>query len=393
MGHVLDTIMQNADQIRAGAAEGETLMRLPDTTAKILKDSGIVRMFQPKEFGGYEAHPREAAEAIMALAAQDGASGWVAGIVGVHPWELAFFDRRVQEEVWGPNGENADTWMASPYAPMGVATPTEGGYRLTGRWAFSSGTDHCDWVMIGALLGTAEGTPTDQVLHVIVPRSDYEIVADSWDVVGLRGTGSKDLVINDAFLPDYRTLSADLVLGGDAAGNAGLDQTLYKFPFSCLFPLGITSAIIGMAEGVLNCYVTAQKERVQISGIPIKEDPYVLFAISDAAAEIGASRAALLETVDRFWDKTERGEEITFAERAAGRRTQIAAGWRAVRAMDEIFSRAGGLSAKLDNPIQRFWRDAHVGLTHAIQVPGPTFHSAALTQLGGEPEGALRAMI
>ncbi|MBM9458339.1 hydroxylase [Nocardioides sp. zg-536] len=382
--------MEHAEEIRAAAAEGEALMRLPDTTAKTLRDSGIVRMFQPKEYGGLEAHPREAAETTMELAKLDGAAGWVAGIVGVHPWELAFFDRKAQDEIWG---EDPDMWMASPYAPMGVAVPVDGGYLLNGRWSFSSGTDHCGWVMIGAAVGDKDGNRTNEVLHVVLPRSDYEIDADSWDMLGLRGTGSKDLIVKDAFVPTHRTLSADLVLGGDAWRQAGRDETLYRFPFSCLFPLGITSAIIGMTEGLLACYVAAQKERVQVTGVPIKEDPYVLFAISDAAAEIAASRAALLETVDRFWDKTERRVEVTFEERAAGRRTQIAAGWRAVRAMDEVFTRSGGAAMKADGVIGRFWRDAHVGLTHAIQVPGITYHSAALAQLGGEPEGIYRSMI
>lgn len=390
MGQVLDSIMQHAEEIRAGAAEGESLMRLPDATAKHLRDSGIVRMFQPKEYGGSESHPREAAEAVMALGALDGAAGWVAGIVGVHPWELAFFDPRAQEEIWGADN---DMWMASPYAPMGVAVPVEGGYLLNGRWSFSSGTDHCGWVMIGAAVGDKDGNRTGKVLHVVLPRSDYRIDHDSWNVIGLRGTGSKDLIVEDAFLPEHRTIDADIVLSGNGWRHAGRDETLYRFPFSCIFPLGITSSLIGMTEGALACYIAAQKERVQVTGVPIKEDPYVLFAISEAAAEISAARLALLETVDRFWDKTERGEEVGFEERAIGRRTQISAAWRAVRAMDEVFARAGGAAVHLKTPMQRFWRDAHVGLTHAIHVPGTTYHAAALAQLGGDPQGPYRAMI
>ncbi|MEE2057166.1 acyl-CoA dehydrogenase family protein [Rhodococcus artemisiae] len=390
MGHTLDRIMQHADEIRAEGAVGDTLMRLPDISAKRLRESGVIRMFQPEEYGGQEAHPREFAETVMAIGNLDGATGWVAGIVGVHPWELTFFDTRAQEEIWG---EDADMWMASPYAPMGVAVPVDGGYVLNGRWAFSSGTDHCGWIMIGAAVGDEDGNRTDKVLHVLLPRSDYDIDPDSWDVIGLRGTGSKDLIVENAFIPEYRTIDADIVLSGNGWRHAGRDETLYKFPFSYIFPLGITSSLIGMTEGALACYVAAQKERVQVTGIPIKEDPYVLYAVSEAAAEIDAARITLLETVDRFWDKTDRGEEISFEERAIGRRTQISSAWRAVRAMDEIFARAGGAAVHRKTPMQRFWRDAHVGLTHAIHVPGLIYHSAALTQLGGEPQGAYRAMI
>ena len=392
MGQVLDSVSEFADEIRADGAEGDTLMRLTDRSAKRLRDAGVIRLLQPKEFGGLEAHPREFAETAMAIGAMDGATGWVSGIVGVHPWEMAFFDPKAQEEVWG---ENPDTWIASPYAPMGVATPVDGGYILNGRWSFSSGTDHCDWVMIGAAVGDKDGNRLNppQSLHVLLPRSDYRIDHDSWNVVGLRGTGSKDLVVENAFLPEYRTLRAERVMGGVAWQDAGRDETLYKFPFSCIFPLGITSSLIGIAEGALNCYIETQRERVTVSGTAIKQDPYVLSNLGDAAAEIAASRAALLETVDRFWDLTERGIEVTFEQRAIGRRTQVAAAWRAVRAVDEIFSRAGGGALQLSNPLQRFWRDAHAGLSHAIHVPGSIFHAATLTQLGEEPQGMMRSMI
>ncbi|MCD2115731.1 MULTISPECIES: acyl-CoA dehydrogenase family protein [Rhodococcus] len=392
MGQVLDSVSEFADEIRADGAEGDTLMRLTDRSAKRLRDAGVIRLLQPKEFGGLEAHPREFAETAMAIGAMDGATGWVSGIVGVHPWEMAFFDPKAQEEVWG---ENPDTWIASPYAPMGVATPVDGGYILNGRWSFSSGTDHCDWVMIGAAVGDKDGNRLNppQSLHVLLPRSDYRIDHDSWNVVGLRGTGSKDLIVENAFLPEYRTLRAERVMGGVAWQDAGRDETLYKFPFSCIFPLGITSSLIGIAEGALNCYIESQRERVTVSGTAIKQDPYVLSNLGDAAAEIAASRAALLETVDRFWDLTERGIEVTFEQRAIGRRTQVAAPWRAVRAVDEIFSRAGGGALQLSNPLQRFWRDAHAGLSHAIHVPGSIFHAATLTQLGEEPQGMMRSMI
>ncbi|UPW03227.1 hydroxylase [Rhodococcus pyridinivorans] len=392
MGQVLDSVSEFADEIRADGAEGDTLMRLTDRSAKRLRDAGVIRLLQPKAFGGLEAHPREFAETAMAIGAMDGATGWVSGIVGVHPWEMAFFDPKAQEEVWG---ENPDTWIASPYAPMGVATPVDGGYILNGRWSFSSGTDHCDWVMIGAAVGDKDGNRLNppQSLHVLLPRSDYRIDHDSWNVVGLRGTGSKDLIVENAFLPEYRTLRAERVMGGVAWQDAGRDETLYKFPFSCIFPLGITSSLIGIAEGALNCYIESQRERVTVSGTAIKQDPYVLSNLGDAAAEIAASRAALLETVDRFWDLTERGIEVTFEQRAIGRRTQVAAAWRAVRAVDEIFSRAGGGALQLSNPLQRFWRDAHAGLSHAIHVPGSIFHAATLTQLGEEPQGMMRSMI
>jgi 3-hydroxy-9,10-secoandrosta-1,3,5(10)-triene-9,17-dione monooxygenase len=250
-------------------------------------------------------------------------------------------------------------------------------------------------VMTGALVGDEEGKPLSppKSIYVLVPKSDYTVDHDSWNVVGLRGTGSKDFSIKDAFVPTHRTIDAQRLLDGEAWKDKQRDEPLYRFPFSCIFPLGITSSLIGIAEGALACYLNAQRDRVAVSGVAIKDDPYVLSNIGAAAAEIAASRAAMLDNVDRFWDMTHDGKEATFEQRAIGRRTQTAAAWRAVNAVDEIFARAGGNSLQLSLPLQRFWRDAHAGLTHAIHVPGSIFHASTLTQMGGEPPSSMRIMI
>ncbi|MEV8637495.1 acyl-CoA dehydrogenase family protein [Streptosporangium sp. NPDC051023] len=390
---VLDTITERAEEISTLAPSNEALGRLDDQAAKVLREAGAIRMLQPAAHGGLEVHPREFAETVMKIASLDGSTGWVAGIVGVHPWEMAFADPKVQQEIWG---EDQDTWIASPYAPMGVARPVDGGYVFNGRWQFSSGTDHCDWIFLGGFLGDDEGRPVQPPvsLHLILPRSDYEIVEDTWNVVGLRGTGSKDIVVKDAFVPAYRTLLYSKVVDGSAQREAGLADPGYLLPFSCAFPLGITSAVIGIAEGALAHHLAYQRTRVQVTGTKIKDDPYVLYAISEAAADIEASRAALLDNVSRMYDAVASGREITFDERARGRRVQVQAAWRAVRAVDEIVARSGGNAMRVDNPIQRFWRDAHMGLAHAIHVPGSVFHASALTQLDIEPpQGPMRSMI
>ncbi|WP_327712180.1 acyl-CoA dehydrogenase family protein [Streptomyces sp. NBC_00464] len=390
---VLEAVEARADEIRALGPANEALGRLDDQAAKILRDVGAMRMLQPKTYGGLELHPREFAETVMRIAALDGATGWVTGVVGVHPWEMAMADPRVQQEIWG---EDPDTWIASPYAPMGLLRPVDGGYVFNGRWQFSSGTDHCRWIFLGGFLADADGKRLNppQSVHVILPRADYEIVEDSWDVVGLRGTGSKDVIVKDAFVPDYRVIEYAKVVDGSLAAESGLANPAYRLPFSAAFPLGITAAVIGICEGALAHHLDYQRGRVQITGQAVKDDPYVLYAISEAAAEIAAARSALLDNICRLHDAVAAGQEISFERRAVGRRTQAAAAWRAVRAVDEIVARSGGNAMRLDNPIQRFWRDAHVGLTHAIHVPGSVFHASALTEIGIEPpHGPMRSMI
>ncbi len=137
-----------------------------------------------------------------------------------------------------------------------------------------------------------------------------------------------------------------------------------------MFPLGITSAVIGISEGALAHHLDYQRTRVQVTGTKIKDDPYVLYAISEAAADIAASRTVLLDGVSRTYDAVVGGHRPRFAERATNRRNQVQAAWRAVRAVDEIVARSGGNGLRMDNPMQRFWRDAHMGLAHAIHVPG-----------------------
>ncbi|MEU4412423.1 acyl-CoA dehydrogenase family protein [Nocardia salmonicida] len=392
MTRVLDNIAAIADQLREQAPEAERLGQLPDATAQLLKTAGPIRLLQPKKYGGFEVHPREFAETVMATAALDPASGWITGIVGVHPWQLAFADPKVQDEVWS---DDHDTWMASPYAPTGIARPVDGGYVFNGRWQFSSGTDHCDWIFLGAMLGDTEGKMAlpPKMLHMILPRQDYQIVEDSWNVVGLKGTGSKDIIVKDAFVPDYRVMSGDDVIDGTAQREYGVTETLYKMPWSTMFPLGISSAVVGIAEGALAAHLDYQRDRVGAQGTAVKDDPYVLFSIGEAAADINAARQELLANADRIYDAVDAGKEISFAERAAGRRTQVRAAWRAVTAVDQIFARSGGNALRMDKPLQRYWRDAHAGLAHAIHVPSTVYHASALSSLGVEPAANLRSMI
>ncbi len=382
-----------SDRLRKVAAETESLGRLSDESVRVVREAGVMRMLQPPEYGGYAAHPSDFAEAVMAVSKVCGATGWVCGVGGVHPWELALMDRRLQDEVWGTD---PDTWIASPYVPTGVATPVDGGYELTGRWQFSSGTDHCDWIFLGALVGDGEGGVAQPftVLHVVLPRPDYRIVPDSWDVIGLCGTGSKDIIVEGAFIPEYRTINAqDVSEGAVAAERAGRSEAVYKLPFWSILPLGITSAVIGICEGALDAHLDYQRTRISAAGRKMKDDPYVLYAISEAAADIAGARVQLIDGISRMQDKLEAGQSVTFEERAVLRRNQVRCAWRAVAAADQIFQRSGGNAARRENVMQRFWRDAHVGLQHAIHVPGDIYHATALVEMGVEQRAGLLPLI
>ena len=300
--------------------------------------------------------------------------------------------RRCREEVWA---DDVDTWMASPYAPQGVAKPVDGGYIFNGRWQFSSGTDHCDWIILGAMLGDDEGKPLmpPQMLHMILPRKDYEIVEDSWNVVGLRGTGSKDVIVKDAFVPTYRTMDATKVMDGTAQREAGMTEPLYLMPWSTMFPLGISvgdhrhrRGSAGRAPGLPARPRRRHRHRDQ--GRPVRA--CTRSARRPPTSTPPARNCWPTSTASTTWSTPAR--RSSFADRAAGRRTQVRAVWRAVSAVDQIFARSGGNALRMDKPLQRYWRDAHAGLAHAIHVPGTTYHASALSSLGVDPpEGPLRA--
>ncbi|GAA4804223.1 acyl-CoA dehydrogenase family protein [Tomitella cavernea] len=390
---VLDVIEEHADELFAQGAEAEKIGKLTDRTVEIMNKAQAMRMFQPAEYGGLEYRPRQFAETVMRLASLDPAAGWVLGVCGVHPWQLAYNDKRVREEVWG---EDSSIWMASPYMPAGMLTPKgDGTYGFSGRWSFSSGTDHCKWAFLGGLLTNPDGSmPAEpQMVHVIVPRTDYEIIDDSWDVVGLRGTGSKDLVIKDAVVPEYRFMTWDDVVSGDGQARSGRTETLYKLPWSGMFPLGITAATVGICEGLLRLAQDYQADRINAQGTAVKDDPYTMYRFGELMADIRAARAELLANVDELWEMAENGGQPDFARRAQGRATQVRAAWRAVEAANEIYARCGGTALRMQMPMQRFWRDAQAGMHHAIHSPNTVYHASALSALGADPQGPLRMMI
>ncbi|MFE3059475.1 hydroxylase [Nocardia sp. NPDC059239] len=393
MAHeVVHRIEEAGAELAALAEENEKLGRLSSKSVDLLRSVGVMRLMASTEFGGYAARPRDFAEAVMALARHDGAAGWVAGVVGIHPWELMQMDQRIAQEIWA---DNPDTWVGSPVMPCGIADPADGGYVLSGRWPFSSGTDHCEWVLLAAILGDGTGMPAVPftMLHVVVPRSDYTIIDDSWDVIGLSGTGSKDVVVTEAFLPAYRTIGQDRIQSGAAAEARGLTEPLYRLPYSSMFPVGITAAVIGICEGALAAHLNLQRHRVTSTAVQVRDDPYVLYAAGEAAAEISASRVQLIDGISAMYDRVAGGRPVTIDDRSMVRRNQIRCAWRAVSAVDEIFARSGGNVIRRNNPLQRFWRDAHGGLQHMIHVPGEAYHANALAQMGLDVPAPLQKLI
>jgi alkylation response protein AidB-like acyl-CoA dehydrogenase len=343
-------------------------------------------MLQPKAYGGFESHPAAWVDAALALGRHCGSSGWLGGITGVHPWVLACFDDRAQREVWG---EDPDTWVASPFSPTGAARRVDGGYALSGHWKFSSGTDFCDWAFLGGFVVGDDGKPATVPptwMFFLLPRADYEIVEDSWNVMGLKGTGSKDVVARNAFVPDYRVIERPGMPAPNCPETGRVDrpEPLFRMPFSTMFGAAITSGVLGAAEGVLAHFVTFQRERVAHGGRG-GDDPYIAFALAEATADIAASRLQVLDDLSRVFERVERGEVIPYADRARVRAAQVRATTRAIAAADQLFARAGANAIRTDHPFGRAWRDMHAGSQHILCVPGPPYQAYAATVQGTQP--------
>ena len=359
---VLDAVHDLLPLIAERADRCEADRRVPDETVAELREAGVFRMLQPARWGGLESDPVDFYEVVRTLAAACGSTGWVASVVGVHPWQLALFPDQAQADVWGGD---PGTLVSSSYAPTGRLTRVQGGYEATGRWSFSSGCDHCSWVLLGAIVVDGEGRPTDFVT-ILVPRSDYRI-DEVWDVVGLRGTGSNDIVVEKAFVPAYRTLSFNDVASLRCPGQAENTAPLYRLPFGTVFSYTIATPIIGIATGAYEAHVERMRERVRISygGQTVSQDPFAHIRVARAATDIDASWLQLERNLDEEMRYAVAGEEIPMELRLRARRDQVRATERCLDAIALLMKNSGGHSLRNGTPLERAWRDANAGSVHA----------------------------
>ncbi|KRF11581.1 monooxygenase [Nocardioides sp. Soil797] len=363
---VLDGVRDLLPTFRERADETEKLRQVPDASVKALAETGFFRMLQPKRFDGLESDPVDFFTAVKEIASADGSTGWISSVLGVHPWQVALFPDEAQQAVWG---EDTATRLSSSYAPTGKATLTEGGYLLSGKWSFSSGSAHATWVLLGGLVFNDEDNVVD-FKTFMVPRENYEIV-DVWNVVGLRGTGSNDIVVKEVFVPESFTLSMSDTGRCFGPGQEQNDSNLYKLPFHSLFTSTITTPIVGMASGAYAEHVDMQQQRVRAAylGEKASSDPFAAVRIARAGSEIDAAWALLMSNIREEQAQVEKGEKIPLNLRLRVRRDQVLGTQRAIDAIDALFEASGGRALAEGTYLQRAWRDAHAGRVHAANDP------------------------
>ncbi|MFC9763728.1 3-hydroxy-9,10-secoandrosta-1,3,5(10)-triene-9,17-dione monooxygenase oxygenase subunit [Rhodococcus jostii] len=356
---LLPMIAERADKV-------DESRRVSEQVIRELGDAGMFKMLQPRRYGGTESNPVHFYEVVRAVSGVCGSTGWLASVLGVHPWHLALFDDRAQRDVWG---HDDSVLVSSAYAPVGRLVRVEGGYRLTGDWHFSSGCEHASWALLGAMVVGTEGRPVD-FMTALVPRSDYRI-HDVWDVVGMRGTASNEISAEDVFVPDYRikrNYETAQLRGPGQKVNRG---PLYRLPFATLFTTAVAAPGVGVVAGCYERYLTFMRERVRLSlgGGRFVDDQFAQVAVARASSEIDAAILQMDRNVRELWELAEAGEELPMGLRLRVRRDQVRATERALDAIDLLFKTAGGSSLSRGNAIERSWRDAHAGSVHVANEP------------------------
>ena len=338
--------------------QGERERRLSNETIADMQAAGLFRVLQPRRWGGYELDILTYFECQMALGEGDMSVAWVYGVVGVHPWLLALYDDRAAADVWG---KDDSTLICSSLMPVGTALPADGGFRLSGHWKYASGCEHAQWAFLG---GVPPGGAMEERRIFLVPRGDFEIV-DVWRVAGLKGTGSHDIVVKDAFVPAHRTVKFSDNFRGWGPGLATNSGPLYRLPFGQVFFRGVSTGAIGALQGMLNAYLDYGKKRIsRLSGTPTSEDPLIQQTCAEVACALDEMKTILHRNFRNLETYAARGEmpplklrmEYKFHNAwVAERCTQLAA---------RLFKATGTVGIFEDQPYGRILADINTARQH-----------------------------
>ena len=360
--------------LKSRAAHTEELRRIPDETVQEFLSAGLNRIEVPNRFGGLEAEYGLVFDVGAELARGCPSSSWCFSVWAANAGMVGYWPLQAQEEVYA---EGPDVLCSSSLTPGTSKTePVSGGYRLTGRWEFSSGCDSASWLILGAA-GIGERT------WVLVPRQDFEIV-DTWFVSGLRGPGSKDIVVDDAFIPAHRVLDVVSAGNGDWTGWEIHGEACYRIPIPVSLGWDLVAPMVGIAQGMIDEFTA---RLIGTSGLgKTAESPAIQVCLSEATAEVDAGRVFMRHDIREIFEKANGGEAFTPLERARYRRDKAFIAQLCLRSVNRLFDLSGGHALFDSVPLQRFHRDAHA-VAHRdgliMQLGGQQYGKVAL---GLEPE-------
>lgn len=337
---------------------------LPETIADF-QAAGFFRVLQPRQYGGYEMDPQVFYEIVMTLAEGCMSSAWCLGVIGVHNWQIALFDPRAAADIWS---KDTSVLIASTYMPKGQVRPVDGGFRFSGRWGFSSGIDHCQWVFLGGLIFDPGNKHPPEYRTFLLPRSDFEVV-DTWHVMGLKATGSKDIVVKDVFVPEYRTHRAQDGFIGTNPGRETFTAPLYKLPFGQIFVRAVSAAAIGALQGAVNSFRDWGRAWMGNMGAKTAEQGPAQFAVADATVAIDEMKLVLNRNFQALLDKVKSGQPLDINERLQYRYQASQVVERCAKHAYQLFSACGGRGIFNDFPVVRHFLDICAARAHYANNP------------------------
>lgn len=352
----------------ADAAELERHAQAPVVEA--LNAAGILHMLVPRALGGAEAHPAEFLAVIEDLARADASAAWIAMIAATSAATTAYLDPASAREILG---DPPTAILSGITNPSGTATPTDGGHIVNGRWTFGSGCQHADWIALSGMVRSPNGDVVDARFSIL-PISEIEIV-DTWDVAGLRATGSHDVLAHNVFVPAERSYSI-------VTGKPQHSGSLYRFSLIGLLAVAVASVALGIGRGALDDLKSLAPTKVPFGRKrPLSDWGVAQTQIAEAEAALRSGRAFLIETIDDMWDAVERGDDPTNEQRALVRLAATQATRGAVVATDTAFNLAGGSAIYSTSLLQRRFRDIHT-LTQHVMVGPSSMEAAGRALLG-----------
>jgi len=337
--------------LRERASRAEQLRRIPPESVKDLLASGLVRIGTPVRYGGNGADIDTAHAVAWELGRGCGSTAWCASLWIVHNWWLGHFPAEAQDDFFASGPDTLSSTGLDPTA--GRATPTPGGFRVSGRWRFSSGCDASSWAMV-AVPGPERGA----LRWLLIPRADYTIV-DTWFASGMRGTGSNDIAVADVFVPGHRALDPDRAGDAERTGWELHRRPSYRVPLRFLTAWDLAAPLIGIAQGAVEAFTARLRDTASAATAP------ALLRLAEASAEVDAARTLHRHAVREMIDRAAAGEVFTERDRARYRRDKAFVTRLCVQAANRLFEGAGARAIVDGEPLQRFHRDAHAASHHA----------------------------
>jgi alkylation response protein AidB-like acyl-CoA dehydrogenase len=376
-----------ADIVRARVQETEANRRIADDVIAHMREAELFRILQPEAYGGFEYGFDVFAELVATIGRGCGSSAWVYGLGAVHQWFVACFPKETQEEFWADPGAIA----AGSYAPVGKTVAADGGYRTSGVWSFVSGCDNAQWYLLSTMVPQVGASEAAKPSFLLVPREAARI-DDNWHTMGLAGTGSKNIVADDLFVPAHRVLAIADLAAGTSPGTRINTNPLYRQSFLSVVPVTLIAPVLGMAEGALADFVDMVKVRATRGAVAggnrrMAEFATIQSRVTEATGCIDAARLMMFRDLAETNATAERGEQTPLDMRLRNRLSHTFCTRLLVQAIDALFLASGGQGIFLEKPLQQAWRDAHAAASHISLNWDAVSTMYGQYALGLEPKG------